>query len=51
MDVIIVLALLEMSLVLIIHAKHPILAELILIVNLDIIAPKNYVMLHKVLAV
>jgi len=48
MDVIIVLALLEMSLVLIIHA---ILAELILIVNLDIIAPKNHVLLHKVLAV
>jgi len=51
MDVTIVLALLEMSLVLIIHAIHSKLAELILIVHLDFIAPKNHVMLQKVLAV
>jgi len=49
MDVIIALALLEMSLVLIIHASK--LAELILIVILDFIAPKNHVMLQKVLAI
>jgi len=50
MDVIIVLALLEMLLVLIIHAKLSI-AEQILIVKLDFIAPKNHVVLQKVLAV
>jgi len=51
MDVIIVLALLEMSLVQIIHVKHSLLVELILIVLLDFIVPKNYVMIHKVIAV
>jgi len=49
MDVIIALALLEMSLVLIIHASK--LAQLILIVLLDFIAPKNHVLLQKVLAI
>jgi len=46
MDVILVIALLEMSLVQIIHVNH-LHAELTLIVYLDIIVPKNHVMLLK----
>jgi len=49
MDVIIVLALLEMSLAPKTHANQ-LPVELTLIVLLDIIVPKNHVMLHKVLA-
>jgi len=49
MDVILVLALLEMLLVQIIHVNQ-ILAELILIVYLDIIVPKKHVMINKEIA-
>jgi len=50
MDVIIVLALLELSLVQIIHVNQ-LLVELTLIVHLDFIVTKNHVMINKALAV
>jgi len=46
MAVILVIALLEMSLVQIIHVNQ-LLVELTLIVYLDIIVPKNHVMINK----
>jgi len=49
MDVIIVHALMEMSLVQIIHVNQ-LLAERTLIVYLDIIVPKNHVMINKEIA-